>query len=115
MDKIAYVTNCNSRHTFEIHGAGCGHLNTLRRNSPFADISEHEVDGVRGAAEFIISEAATYQSQDQGYSAADFRVLPCAREGLTEGRFAQLLETAAVRLTEHDDGLTVEQILRDEH
>lgn len=111
MDKIAYVTNCNSRHTFEIHGAGCGHLNTLRRNSPFADISEHEVDGVRGAAEFIISEAATYQSQDQGWSVRDFRVLPCAREGVTAGRFAQMVESAAVRLTNDDTGLAFEEVM----
>ena len=113
MKTIVYAGNLGTGRgaEFEIHGAGCGHVAKIRRTNQFAHLSNHEVDGTVGVAEFVVSEAATYQSQDQGWSVRDFRVLPCARGGLSAGEFAKLVEVAAHEATADDDDLTFGEVM----
>lgn len=72
MAKIAYVTGNQGKTQFEIHGAGCAHLQRLH---PWADVTIHETETV---AEFIAAEVEEFDYNEQGWTAEDFHVLPCA-------------------------------------
>lgn len=69
------VINCNDRrnYQFEVHAHGCADCrrgqNRMRDSYPLSGPSAHEA---------VAEDIADYDSQDQGWSWQDYRIMPCA-------------------------------------
>jgi hypothetical protein len=61
---------------FEIHGAGCAHLSRGDRRQ---FVGPHDVMTAESAEALRDSEVRTFEDQDQGWTAEDFRIFPCAK------------------------------------
>lgn len=78
MSKFAYFSTgqlTGATHEFEIHAAGCSHL----KQRKYSFVGKYDfVDSAHDTADaFVASEAE--EMADRGWTAADFRIFPCAR------------------------------------
>lgn len=59
---------------FEVHAAGCADLTRAK----YRLANQWTVDA-HSAEALVAAEAEHYESQDQGWTAADHRIMPCAK------------------------------------
>ncbi len=78
MAKFAYFSTGmirDAKTEFEVHAAGCAHLAKGDRKN-FADKT---LVVAESAEALVAEEVAEFEANDQGWSADDFRVFPCAK------------------------------------
>lgn len=64
-----------SRSEFEVHATGCRDIARTLNRDPFVDAwGPIECES---AEALVAAEVAVYESQDQGWSVEDHRILPC--------------------------------------
>ena len=63
---------------WEVHRTGCRDIERTLRRSPFVDIYPSVVAAT--AEQVVAAEVEVYTAQDQGWTAADHRILPCCRK-----------------------------------
>jgi hypothetical protein len=70
-------SSAKAKSEFEVHLTGCRDIARSSRRDQFVDASRPPIDATT-AEHLVADEVATYTYQQQGWTADDHRIMPCA-------------------------------------